>query len=69
MIVVLVQLIFLGINVFLALLRFILALAKMSSESGQKHIFARKHQHYSYVIQFWQRLFSACEFLFFGCIT
>ena len=43
---------FAGVNMFLAQLRLILAepkaRAKMSSEKGQKHIYAREHQLYYY---------------------
>jgi hypothetical protein len=38
---------FLGINMFLALLR---THFKNESESGQKHIYAREHQLYCYII-------------------
>ena len=41
---------FLGINMFLAPLRFILAWArvKIKAEKGQKHIYAQEHQRYYY---------------------
>ena len=49
---------FAGINIFLARLRLILAQAhaarvKMSSEEGQKHIYAQEHQlYYTIIISF-----------------
>ena len=53
-IIIVVQLMFAGINMFLALLKthFIprYAWAKMSFELGQKHIYAREHQRYCYII-------------------
>ena len=45
---------FAGVNMFLARLRLILARAagevKMSSEKGQKHIYAQEHQLYYLII-------------------
>ncbi len=48
---------FLGINMFLARLRLILARGprarvKMNSEKGQKHIYAQEHQLYYYYNKF-----------------
>ena len=41
-IIIVIQLMFLGINMFLAL-------RPVESESGQKHIYAREHQLYCYI--------------------
>ncbi len=52
-IIIVIQLMFLGINMFLAHLKTHFnprcARAKNESESGQKHIYAREHQLYCYI--------------------
>ena len=41
---------FLGVNMFLALLRTHFSPHQNEPESGQKHIYAREHQLYCYII-------------------
>ena len=47
-----IELMFAGVNMFLARLRLILPRAKMSSEKGQKYIYAQEHQLYYYYNNF-----------------